>query len=172
MENQKIDLKQVLGIVAEYDNDQKLISPYKPFEVKATFFPGAESNIHMHPFQDEYYKVHQGEIELYLDGKWKSIKAGEEAFIPKNVIHGFRNTSSHPAHLTNIHTPGLQFGESLVAMESLVKEKKLNGVKGFKNLMYLSQHSLKYEETIVSVKPPRFLLRLMAKLGVLLGYKI
>jgi hypothetical protein len=27
MENQKIDLKQVLGIVAEYDNNQKLVSP-------------------------------------------------------------------------------------------------------------------------------------------------
>ena len=172
MENQKIDLKQVLGIIAEYDKDQKLVSPDKPFEVKATFFPGAESNIHTHPFQDEYYKVHQGEIELYLDGKWRPIKAGEEAFIPKNAVHGFRNTSSHPAHLTNIHTPGLQFGASLVAMESLVKEKKLTGVKGFKNLIYLSQHSLKYEETIVSVKPPRFLLRMMAKLGILMGYKI
>ena len=117
MENQKIDLKQVLGIIAEYDNDQKLVSPDKPFEVKATFFPGAESNIHIHPFQDEYYKVHQGEIELYLDGRWRSLKAGEEAFIPKNAVHGFRNTSSHPAHLTNIHTPGLQFDASLVAME-------------------------------------------------------
>lgn len=172
MEKRMIDLKNVLGIVAEYDNDQQLDSPDKPFEVKATFFPGAASNIHTHPFQDEYYKVHQGEIELYLDGKWKPLKAGEEAFIPRNAVHGFRNTSSHPAHLTNIHTPGLQFGASLVAMESLVKEKNLNGVKGFKNLIYLSQHSLKYEETIVSVKPPRFLLRLMAKIGVLLGYKI
>jgi glyoxylate utilization-related uncharacterized protein len=140
--------------------------------VKATFFPGAESNIHTHPFQDEYYKVHQGVIELFLDGRWRPLKAGEEAFIPRNAVHGFRNTSAHPAHLTNIHTPGLQFGASLVAMESLVKEKKLDGVKGFKNLIYLSQHSLKYEETIVSVKPPRFLLRWMAKLGKLLGYKI
>ena len=172
MQSQKIDLKQVLGIVAEYGNEQKLISPDKPFEVKATFFPGAESNIHTHPFQDEYYKVHEGEIVLYLDGTWKTVKAGEEVFIPKNAVHGFKNTSSHPAYHTNIPTPGLQFGASLVAMERLVKEKKVNGVKGFKNLIYLSQHSLKYEDTIVSMKPPRFLLRAMAKLGVLLGYKI
>jgi quercetin dioxygenase-like cupin family protein len=171
MQNQKIDLKQVLGIVAEYNNDQQLVSPDKPFELKCTFFPGAASNIHTHPLQDEYYKVHEGEIELFINGKWKPLRAGEEAFIPKNAIHGFRNSTSHPAHLTNIHTPGLNFGASLVAMESLVKEKKLNGIKGFKNLVFLSQHSLKYEETIVSVKPPRFLLRAMAKLGILLGYK-
>lgn len=172
MENQVIDLKQVLGIVAQYDADQMLVSPDKPFKVEATFMPGAASNIHTHPFQEEYYKVHQGELELYLDGKWKPLKAGEEAFIPRNAVHGFRNTSSHPAHVTNIHTPGLQFGASLVAMQSLVKEKNITGIKGFKNLIYLAQHSVKYEETIVSVKPPRFLLRLMAKIGVLLGYKI
>lgn len=172
MESQKINLKQVLGVVAEYKNDQKLVSPDKPFEVKAEFHPGAASNIHIHPFQDEYYKVHQGEIELYLDGKWKTLKAGEEAFIPKNAVHGFRNTSLHLAYLTNIHTPGLNFGESLVAMESLIKEGKIDGMKGFKNLAYLSQHSLRYAETIQSVKPSMFILKLMAKLGALLGYKI
>ena len=172
MESQKIDLKQVLEIVAEYTSDQKLISPDKPFQVKATFYPGAASNIHTHPFQDEYYKVHQGEIELFLDGKWKTLKADEEAFIPKQAVHGFRNRSAHPACLTNIHTPGLHFGASLVAMESLVKAGKINGVTGLKNLLYLSQHALKYAETIVSVKPPMFVLKIMAKLGILLGYKI
>jgi quercetin dioxygenase-like cupin family protein len=172
MENRKIDLKQVLGIIAEYNNDQQLVSPDKPFEVKATFYPGAASNIHTHPFQDEYYKVHRGEIELYLDGSWKILKEGQEAFIPKNAVHGFRNTSSQPAFLTNIHTPGLDFGASLVAMEALIKEGKIDGMKGFKNLAYLSQHSLKYTKTIVSVKPPRVVLTLMAKLGALLGYKV
>lgn len=172
MENQIIDLKQVLGIVAEYEEDQQLISPDKPFKVKATFYPDAESNIHKHPYQDEYYKIHEGELELYLDGKWKTLKAGEEAHIPKNAVHGFKNSTSHPTYLTNIHTPGLNFGASLVAMAKLAKEGKLNGTKGFKNLFYLSQHSLNYTDTIVSVKPPKFVLELMAKLGALLGYKI
>jgi quercetin dioxygenase-like cupin family protein len=172
MESQRINLKQVLGIIAEYNNDQELLSPDKPFEVKAEFFPGAESNIHIHPYQDEYYKVHEGEIELYLEGGWKTLKAGEEAFIPKKAVHGFRNKSLHPAYLTNIHSPGLNFGASLVAMELLIKEGKINGVKGFKNLAYLSQHALKYAETIESVKPPKLVLKVMAKLGALLGYKI
>ncbi|PVY38850.1 cupin domain-containing protein [Pontibacter virosus] len=172
MEAQKINLKQVLGITAEYSNDQELVSLHKPFEVKATFFPGAESNIHFHPYQDEYYKVHEGQIELYLDGKWKTIKAGEEAFIPRRAVHGFRNKSRYPAYLTNTHSPGLNFGASLVAMELLVKEGKINGMKGFKNLAYLSQHALKYTETTESVKPPKLVLMVMAKLGALLGYKI
>lgn len=172
MTSQRIDLKQVLGLVAEYNNDQMLVSPDKPFEVNAIFYPGAASNIHTHPFQDEYYKIHNGEIELYLDGKWKALKAGEEAFIPSNSVHAFRNTSSYPTYLTNIHTPGLHFGASLVAMESLIKEGKIDGMKGFKNLAYLSQHALKYAETVVSVKPPMTILKLMAKLGALFGYKI
>lgn len=172
MESHKIDLRQVLGIVAEYTSDQHLISPEKPFAVKATFYPGAASNIHTHPYQDESYEVHQGEIELYLDGKWKTLKAGEQAFIPKKAVHGFRNTSSQPAYLTNIHTPGLDFGASLVAMEALVKEGKIDGMNGFKNLVFLSQHALKYTKTIESIKPPTFILKIMAKLGVLLGYKV
>jgi quercetin dioxygenase-like cupin family protein len=172
MEKKTIDLKQVLGLVAEYDNDQNLISPDKPFELKATFFPGAASNIHKHPFQEEYYKIHHGEIELFQEGKWRPLKTGEEAFIPMNKVHGFRNNSSDPAYLTNIHKPGLNFGASLVAMESLVKAGKINGTKGFKNLIYLSQHSLRFGETIESVRPSKFLMKGMAKLGVLMGYKI
>ncbi|WP_266204960.1 cupin domain-containing protein [Pontibacter kalidii] len=172
MKNQTIDLKQVLGLVAEYDEDQQLISPDKPFIVKATFYPGAASNIHRHPYQDEYYKIHEGELELYLDGKWRTLKAGEEAHIPTNAVHGFKNTSSQPTYLTNIHTPGLNFGASLVAMAKLAKEGKVNGTKGFKNLFYLSQHALNYKDTILSVKPPEFVLNVMAKLGALLGYRI
>jgi quercetin dioxygenase-like cupin family protein len=172
MASQIIDLKQVLGIVAEYDIDQKLVSPDKPFQVKATFYPGAASNIHTHPYQDEYYKVHQGEMELYLDDKWKLLKENQEAFIPKNAVHGFRNASSQAAILTNIHTPGLDFGASLVAMEALIKQGKIDGMSGFRNLAYLSQHSLKYTQTIVSVKPPQIVLAIMAKLGTLLGYKV
>ena len=130
METKKIDLKQVLGLVAEYNSEQKLVSPDQPFEVRATFFRGAASNIHKHPFQEEYYKIHSGEIELYLNGKWIPLKAGEEAFIPRNSTHGFRNTSSQPADLTNIHTPGLSFGASLVAMESLIREGKIDANVG------------------------------------------
>jgi hypothetical protein len=109
---------------------------------------------------------------IYLDGKWKALKAGEETFIPKNAVHGFRNTSSHPSHLTNIHTPELNFGVSLIAMESLIRERKIDGMKGFKNLVYLLLHSLNYMDTIVSVKPPKFILKLMAKLGGFFGYKL
>jgi quercetin dioxygenase-like cupin family protein len=172
MGTNRIDLKQVIGVVAEYNDDQQLESPDKPFEVTATFFPGAASNIHTHPYQDEYYKVLDGEIELLQDKKWKLLKAGEEAFIPKNTVHGFRNTSSHPALLINKHTPGLDFGKSLVDMEKLVKEGKVNGITGFRNLAYLSQHSLKYMNTIVSVNPPAMVLKLMARVGRLFGYKV
>jgi quercetin dioxygenase-like cupin family protein len=172
MQTKQIDLKQVLGVVAEYDSHQELVSPQKPFEVKAAFYPGAASTIHIHPHQDEYYKVHQGEIELYLNGKWKTLREGEEAFIPRNAVHGFRNRSSQVAFLTNIHTPGLYFGESLAAMENLTKRGKINGLSGFKNLVHLSQYALRYTDTTRPVKPSLFLVKLLSKTGRLFGYNI
>jgi hypothetical protein len=140
--------------------------------VKAEFYPGAASAIHIHPLQEEYYKVHQGEIELYLDREWKILKAGEEVFIPKGTIHGFRNKSSQVASLTNIHIPGLHFGQSLKEMETLTRKGKIDGIKGFRNLVHLSQYSLKYIDTTTPVKPSMFLLRFLAQLGKLFRYRI
>jgi quercetin dioxygenase-like cupin family protein len=47
----------------------------------------AGSTAHAHDF-DEYFTVVQGCYTLIIDGKRIPVKAGEEYFIPRGVVHG------------------------------------------------------------------------------------
>jgi mannose-6-phosphate isomerase-like protein (cupin superfamily) len=47
----------------------------------------AGSTAHAHDF-DEYFAVVQGCYTLIIDGKRIPVKAGEEYFIPRGVLHG------------------------------------------------------------------------------------
>lgn len=52
-----------------------------------TCHQSAESAPHVHDF-DEYMFVVQGCCTLAINGKRIQVKAGEEYFIPKGVLHG------------------------------------------------------------------------------------
>ncbi len=47
----------------------------------------AQSTAHAHEF-DEYFTVVHGCYTLIIDGKRIPVKAGEEYFIPRGVLHG------------------------------------------------------------------------------------
>jgi quercetin dioxygenase-like cupin family protein len=50
---------------------------------------------HHHPWE-EIYVVLEGELEVNVDGKLHSLKAGGAAHVPANTIHGYRNiTNAH-----------------------------------------------------------------------------
>ncbi|MCF8069870.1 MAG: cupin domain-containing protein [Desulfobacterales bacterium] len=53
--------------------------------------PGAIMDIHHHHPQEIYYVI-RGEAEVYLDNRWQSIKAGDAIYVPKNNLHGVKNS--------------------------------------------------------------------------------
>jgi quercetin dioxygenase-like cupin family protein len=172
MEKKVFDLRKVFGMIISYDKDQMLDSPEKPFTVETALYPGGASAIHIHPYQDEVYQVKEGQMELLLDGKWHIVKAGEEVTIPKGAVHAFRNTGTQRAVAINSHSPGLRFGAMLEETQQLINEGKLTGVSGFKNIIYLSLQMMKYNDVTVPVRPPLFLLKIMASIGRLLGFSL
>ncbi len=46
---------------------------------------------HVHPTQDEFIYVLEGEFDLYLDGTWTKAKAGDLVRMPKGVPHAYYN---------------------------------------------------------------------------------
>ena len=59
--------------------------------------PGQHVPVHVHPAQDEFILVLEGELELKLDGVWSKAKAGDLVRMPRGVPHGYFNKSDVPA---------------------------------------------------------------------------
>jgi len=164
-----LDLKKVLGVTLYYDASQ---TPTQPFEMEMEVEPGGKSGMHVHPQQDEFFHVSEGELQVYLNGKWESLGSGGEVLIPTAAQHGFRNTGIQKVVAHNKHIPGLRIREYFETMHKLIKEGKVTGMAGFKNSIYLSLLVLKYPDIIKLSKPPDAFIKAAAFMGKILGFKI
>jgi quercetin dioxygenase-like cupin family protein len=59
--------------------------------------PGQNVPVHIHPAQDEFILVLDGELDLKLDGVWSKAKAGDLVRMPRGLPHGYFNKSQAPA---------------------------------------------------------------------------
>ena len=59
--------------------------------------PGQFVPVHIHPTQDEFILVQEGELEVKLDGEWQTARAGDLVRMPRGVPHGYFNKSDAPA---------------------------------------------------------------------------
>jgi uncharacterized cupin superfamily protein len=60
---------------------------------------------HYHRERDEIFYVLQGEVVLRLGEESHIAGAGTFAFVPRETIHGFHNTSNDKATLLVVHHP-------------------------------------------------------------------
>ena len=58
--------------------------------------PGQHVPVHIHPTQDEFILVQEGELDLKLDGVWTKAGPGDLVRMPKGVPHGYFNKSDKP----------------------------------------------------------------------------
>lgn len=64
--------------------------------IKGVIPPGVSIPLHSHLEEERFYIV-SGEVEVYVDSAWHTVKAGDFLEIPGDVQHGLRNQSSQPA---------------------------------------------------------------------------
>jgi quercetin dioxygenase-like cupin family protein len=63
------------------------------FSWHATFPPGTFVPPHIHPTQDEFIYLLEGQLELLLDGKDASVSPGDLIKLPMGIPHGIFNKS-------------------------------------------------------------------------------
>ena len=66
------------------------------FAFEANSEPGQFVPVHIHPTQDEFILVQDGQLELKLGGVWRTARAGDLVRMPRGVPHGYFNTSDQP----------------------------------------------------------------------------
>jgi len=59
--------------------------------------PGQHVPVHVHPTQDEFILVQEGELAVKLDGVWSTAQAGDLVRMPRGIPHGYFNKSDKPA---------------------------------------------------------------------------
>jgi quercetin dioxygenase-like cupin family protein len=129
--------------------------------------------LHAHPEAEETYAVTDGELDVCLAGTWRNLKAGESVTVPPGVPHTLRNAGAGEVRLLNTHKPALQFERFFRRMHAMIAAGELSlPPRGFGALLRIAMLFNGHPREIVSVKPPRPVIRLLAIMGKSLGYKL
>jgi quercetin dioxygenase-like cupin family protein len=70
--------------------------------------PGEGPPDHVHFDQEEMFFILEGTYELTVDGQSTMAGAGTIVFIPRNVVHRFKNVGDAPACMLDWSLPGGQ----------------------------------------------------------------
>jgi quercetin dioxygenase-like cupin family protein len=129
--------------------------------------------IHVHPAAVESYEVLEGALELYVNGKWSKLAVGEKASVSSGVPHTFRNPSDSQTRVMNVHAPAMRFEEYFGGVDGVVRSGKVaHDRMSLKAILYLSLLMTSFPNEIRSVRPPHRLMKAVATLARLLGYRV
>lgn len=127
--------------------------------------------VHTHPHAEESYSVLSGVLEVYEDGEWMDVSAGEEHTVPPGTPHTFRNKT--PVEVVNVHEPALQHEKFFRRFHRLVTERGVSlPPDGFADVVLLAMLTVEHEEDVHAVSPPHWAFKGLAGLGRLLGYRL
>ncbi len=77
---------------------------YSLIEVEVA--PGGGNDPHYHLTYDEHFEVLEGALEVLVDKETRTLRPGQKAVAPRNVLHRFRNTTEERAKFLVELRPG------------------------------------------------------------------
>ena len=75
--------------------------------VEVTINPGGGHSFHKHPNQEEAIYVIEGEVEQWVGPRRRTLRAGDSAFIGKDVVHASFNASNRASKLLAVLSPSV-----------------------------------------------------------------
>jgi mannose-6-phosphate isomerase-like protein (cupin superfamily) len=81
--------------------------------------PGGGEPVHYHEREEETFYVIAGQAEFLLGDTWQAVAVGSTVYIPRGVIHSFRNAGITPLHVLVLNTPGGLHEELFAALSEL-----------------------------------------------------
>jgi quercetin dioxygenase-like cupin family protein len=67
--------------------------------------PGGGPPPHYHLNEDETFHVIEGRVSFLLDGNWHEVGPGGAAFMPRGVVHTFKNVGDRSSRMTLVTAP-------------------------------------------------------------------
>ncbi len=67
--------------------------------------PGSGPPPHHHSSEDETFHVLEGRVAFLVNGDWQEVGPGGAAFMPRGVVHTFKNVGDQPCRMLVMTTP-------------------------------------------------------------------
>jgi quercetin dioxygenase-like cupin family protein len=67
--------------------------------------PGGGPPLHVHSHEDELFLVVEGRISYYTEGSWTEVGVGGAVYLPRGVVHSYRNVGTTPSRQWILTTP-------------------------------------------------------------------
>jgi len=144
------------------------------FEAINVLAPGfAGPPLHIHPHAEESYQVQAGTLDVCVGGKWRKLGPGESVSVPAGTAHTLRNPQAAEVRLLNVHRPALGFERFFRRFHALVAGGKLKlPPQDLGSLVRVSMLFVEHEQEIRSAQPPHAVMRVLAVVGRILGYRL
>jgi quercetin dioxygenase-like cupin family protein len=59
--------------------------------------PGGGPPPHVHSSEDELFLIVEGQISYFAEGQWTEVGVGGVVYLPKGVVHCYRNVGATPS---------------------------------------------------------------------------
>lgn len=129
--------------------------------------------VHTHPNAKETFEVLEGELDIFVDGAWKTLTQGKKTSVEKGAPHTLRNDSDGLTRVKMTFQPALKYDQYFQRLEKVVNNGIIESEKmDLKGILHLSMLMTTYPDEIRSVKPPYPVMRVLAFIGRLLGYQV
>jgi mannose-6-phosphate isomerase-like protein (cupin superfamily) len=130
---------------------------------------------HLHPKQEERFKMLAGQLRIWLGTEERVISAGEELIVPAGTPHNWKNEGGREAQVLVEFRPALRVETLFETMFGLARDGKTDKL-GKPNPMQMAVIAQAFSDEGLPVAPvDRFLfavlLPILAPLGRLFGYK-
>lgn len=67
--------------------------------------PGGGPPPHYHTNEEEWFVPLGGEVEFFIDGRWQKAASRSVVFVPRGVVHTFRNVGETPLDMLTFTSP-------------------------------------------------------------------
>jgi quercetin dioxygenase-like cupin family protein len=103
---------------------------------------------HVHRQQVEEYEVLEGQLDVVVEGAWRTLGTGERVSVPVGALHTFRNRSGRVVRVRNWHRPALRFEAFIERTCTTLNAAGITRRRDPRIALYLSKVMLDYQETL------------------------
>lgn len=111
------------------------------FAFEANTAPGQFVPVHIHPTQDEFILVQEGELELKLDGVWTKAGIGDLVRMPRNIPHGYFNKSDKPVRALFWVSPAGKLKDLFEELHEMTDVEKVVAVSAEHDVDFLPEEA-------------------------------
>ena len=119
---------------------------------------------HIHPLQEETFKVVEGSLATCVSGKQFTLRTGQECVVPRSALHTWHNAGETEARVLVEFRPALRADEGLEALYAMAQN-------GHRNPLQFAVTMWDFRKEGSFPGAGRIVLAVLARLGKLLGYK-